>query len=108
VQVQHGPNPVMPGIESEMATNIKIIEYEVEVEDYSPETTKHGQVVVYVRSKSEAETQLPSEENDEKLQALIYRTKITLQSDGTRVVIYTYAAAKAKVESGITFVSLHE
>jgi hypothetical protein len=82
-----------------MATNIKITEYEVEAEDYSPETTKHGQVVVYFRVKSEAETQLPSEESEEKLQALIYRTKITLQSDGTRVVIYTDAVVKAKFPS---------
>jgi hypothetical protein len=90
-----------------MATNIKITEYEVEAEDYSPEKTKHGQVVVYFRVKSEAETQLPIE-SEEKLQALIYRTMITLQSDGTRVVIYTDAVVKAEVESGITFVTLHE
>jgi len=87
-----------------MATNIKITEYEVEVEDYSPERTKQGQVVIYFCSNSESESQI----TDEKLQSLIYRTKITFQSGDTRVIIYADAGAKARVKSGIAFVSLHE
>jgi hypothetical protein len=91
-----------------MAMNIKITEYEVEVEDYSPERTKQGQLVIYLCSNSESKGQIINEETDEKLQSLIYRTKITFQSDDTTVIFYADAGAKARVDSGIAFVSLHE
>jgi hypothetical protein len=96
---------IAPKRQPAIRTTVEVTEYEVEVQDYSPEATRKGQVVVYFLFNSETESQIVGEENDPQSDALIYRTKITLQSDDLRVVIYTDGLVEAGLRGDITFIS---
>jgi hypothetical protein len=91
-----------------MAMKIEITEYEVEAEDHGPETTRDRQVVLYFRSSPDTEILLPGDGNEAQLQALIYRTKIIIRSEGARVIIYTDGVVKAEAKAGIAFIDSSE
>jgi hypothetical protein len=96
----------LPKRKPKMATKVEVTEYEVEVEDHSPETTRNGQVVINFISNSDADNQTVGEEEDGSLHALIYRTKTIVKSDDMQVVIYTDGLVNTNTERGITFIYL--
>jgi hypothetical protein len=73
---------------------IIVRDYEIEVEDHSPEQTRDGKLVLYFGF-----------ENSTQADPLIYRSRVKFNAGGVRITIYADEPVDVETQNGIFFIS---